>query len=44
MKNPGGKESSQAGREVFFIATLSLVLPGAARQKKRKRPYASHIA
>ena len=31
-KKPGGRESSQAGREVFFIATLSLVLPGAARE------------
>jgi hypothetical protein len=34
IKKPGGKDSSQAGREVFFIATLSLVFPGAARQKK----------
>jgi hypothetical protein len=36
LKNPGGQESRQAGREVFFIAMQSLVLPGAARQKKWK--------
>ena len=37
MKKPVGNDSSQAGRQVFFIATQSLVFPGAARQKKRKR-------
>jgi hypothetical protein len=32
QQKSGGRELSKAGREVFFIATLSLVLPGAARE------------
>jgi hypothetical protein len=36
MKKTCGKESSQAGRLVLLIATLLLVFPGAARQKKWK--------
>jgi hypothetical protein len=31
-------------REGFFIAMLSLVFPGAARQKKVKQQSATHIA
>jgi hypothetical protein len=32
IKKPGGRKLLQAGREVFFIATLLLVLPGAVRE------------
>ena len=44
MKYPGGNERTQAGMLVLRIATLSLVFPGAARQKNVKRKSASHIA
>ncbi len=36
MKYPGGNERTQEGMLVLCIATLSLVFPGAARQKKCK--------
>jgi hypothetical protein len=36
MKKPGGNDSSQAGRQVFFIATQSLVFPRCSKTKETK--------